>query len=175
MEISRRTDYAMRLLAALTMSHGQPVSVRDVAQDQEVPYAFARSIEHALAQAGIVGTSRGAKGGMFLAKQPDEFTLLDVVEAAQGPVGISVCTREEDWCCRAPNCRFHGIWQGADQLLREYLSAITFAQALGIEPRTDPWVGRLGDFPIIFDVDRQALEEMRAARAAEAAGDDADA
>ncbi|MBQ6454162.1 MAG: Rrf2 family transcriptional regulator [Coriobacteriales bacterium] len=157
MEISRRTDYAMRLLAALVAAKGRTVSVRDIAQNQDVPYAFARSIEHALAQAGIISTSRGAKGGMILAKQPNEFTLFEVVECVQGPVGISVCTREEDWCVRAPNCRFHGIWQGADQLLREYLSSITFAQALGLEPRTDPWVGKIGDFPIIFDSDRMAL------------------
>jgi len=54
MDVTRRTDYAIRLISALTESQGKPLSVREAAEAYSVPYAFARSIQHALVQAGLV-------------------------------------------------------------------------------------------------------------------------
>ena len=91
MEIARKTDYALRMLATLATDPAGVVSVREVARANGVPYSFARSIQHDLALAGIVENSRGANGGMRLAVDPREVTLLCLVEAVQGPLALCGC------------------------------------------------------------------------------------
>lgn len=125
MEITRRTDYAIRLIAALVASNGEPLSVRTAAEEYDVPYSFARSIQHDLVIAGIISSVRGASGGMVLNVDPEELTMLDVIESVQGPVGVAVCAREANWCPRESYCQFHPVWIGADALLKDYLSSVS--------------------------------------------------
>jgi len=130
MDITRRTDYAIRLIAALIENNGEPLSVREVAERQDIPYAFARSIQHDLALGGFIRSLRGARGGMVLAKDPDSFTLLDFIETLQGPVSIAVCTTEDGWCSRDEDCTFHTVWTNANDMLRNYLSSATISGIL---------------------------------------------
>ncbi len=135
MEISRRTDYAIRIIDALAESDGKPLSVRAAAKMQDVPYAFARSIQHDLVLSGLVASKRGASGGMVLARPADELTLLDIIESVQGPIGVAVCAREKDWCPRDKTCPFHKIWQGADDLMRDYLASVSMQEIIdGLSP-----------------------------------------
>ncbi len=108
MEITRRTDYALRLIAILVQNQDRPLSVREAATVQEVPYAFARSIQHDLVLAGLITSVRGAAGG-----------------AVQGPVSVAVCATDEEWCSRAKHCSFHPVWEGANMLLRDYFSSVS--------------------------------------------------
>ncbi len=121
MVITRRTDYAIRMLMELARRSGARVSVRELAETQGVPYAFARSIQRDLVEAGLAVSSRGSAGGLSLARAPADVSLLDVVEAMQGPVSCSVCTSDPDWCERLGGCGVHAVWRGADDLVREYL------------------------------------------------------
>ena len=124
MDVTRRTDYAIRLIAALTLSDGKPLSVREAAEQYDVPYAFARSIQHALVQAGLIRSIRGAQGGMLLSVDPNELTLFRLIEAVQGPVNVAICTTDKDWCSREEHCQFHKVWEGANTLLEDYLDSI---------------------------------------------------
>ncbi|MCL2756487.1 MAG: Rrf2 family transcriptional regulator [Coriobacteriia bacterium] len=130
MDITRRTDYAIRLIAALIENKGAPLSVREVAEKQDIPYAFARSIQHDLALGGFIRSLRGARGGMILAKDPDSFTLLEFIETLQGAVSIAVCTTEPGWCPRDEDCTFHNVWLNANTMLRDYLSSATIKDIL---------------------------------------------
>ncbi|MDR0347564.1 MAG: Rrf2 family transcriptional regulator [Coriobacteriales bacterium] len=130
MEISRRTDYAIRLIAALLLNEGAPLSVREAASMQDVPYAFARSIQHDLVHSGILTSVRGAHGGMLLAVDPAELTLYRLIEVVQGPVSVAICTNDKNWCSRQPRCQFHRVWEGANSLLREYLTSVTIQELI---------------------------------------------
>lgn len=131
MDISRKTDYALRMLAALVEDPSGVVSVRTAARENGVPYSFARSIQHDLAVAGIVENTRGANGGMRLAVDPRETTLLQVVEALQGPVVVSCCanpTGDGTPCPNRPSCHFSPAWCNAELLLRSFFSSVTLHQ-----------------------------------------------
>lgn len=130
MSITRRTDYAIRLIAALAVSDGTPLSVRAAAEAQDVPYAFARSIQHDLVLAGLVNSHRGAHGGIVLTRPADQITPFDIIEAVQGPISYASCTREEGWCPREKHCPFHGLWVGANKLLYAYFSRKSIAELL---------------------------------------------
>ena len=130
MDVTRRTDYAIRLIAALVLNDGKPLSVREASEQNNVPYAFARSIQHALVQAGLVRSLRGAHGGMLLDVDPNEITLFQLIEAVQGPINISVCTADKGWCARYTQCQFHKVWEGANTLLADYLDSVSIKQLL---------------------------------------------
>ena len=127
MDISKKTDYALRMIAALVENPDGVVSVRTTASESGVPYSFARSIQHDLAVAGLVTNTRGANGGMRLAVDPRETTLLQVVEAIQGPVSIASCDsgQPDSPCARKGTCPFSPVWCGANRILRAYLGSVT--------------------------------------------------
>lgn len=123
MNITRRTDYAIRMLMEIARVSDGPVSVRTLADSQGVPYAFARGIQRELVGAGFALTQRGSRGGVTLARPASSISLLDVVEAMQGPVSCSVCTNDPGWCSQMGGCKVHPVWRGADDLVREYLAS----------------------------------------------------
>ena len=137
MEIPRKTDYALRMLADLVRNPDGVVSVRTAARDNDIPYSFARSIQHDLALAGIVTNSRGAAGGMRLAVDPARTTLLELIEAVQGPVLVGGCVAAEGQACpRRACCCFNPVWCTAERLLRSLFSTVTLHQLVveGLSP-----------------------------------------
>lgn len=142
MEISKKTDYALRMLATLVRNPSGRVTAREAADENDVPYSFARSIEHDLAAAGIVSSVRGANGGMQLTVDPRQTTLLQVVEAVQGPVSLSGCELYEeasqqpstrpvpDFCPRYANCCYAPVWCTSVRMLREFFSSVTLYELL---------------------------------------------
>ena len=127
MEVSRRTDYAIRMLLQLARSDGEPISVRALAEAQDVPYAFARGIQRGLVSAGLVESRRGVLGGIILARPAEQVSLLDVVEALQGAPSCSVCTSDPGWCQRMGGCAVHPVWSEADRMVSEYLGSKSLA------------------------------------------------
>ena len=130
MEVTRRTDYAIRILLELARVGGGPLSVRELAESQGVPYAFARGIQRELVAAGLVESRRGASGGITLARPADEVTLLDIANAMQGDVSCSVCSRDPKWCSRMSECEVHKVWREVDSKVAEVLGAKSLAGLL---------------------------------------------
>lgn len=125
MDITRRCDYACRILRAAYKNGDAYVSVSDIANDEDIPYAFARGIQHDMVEGGLIKTVRGARGGLTLNCDPAKTTLLEVLEAIQGPVSVSLCALDPDYCEKQEGCAYNKLWQGADRLLNEYFSSIT--------------------------------------------------
>lgn len=125
MELTRRSDYACRIIRAAYESKDAYVSVSEVAEREGIPYAFARSIQHDLVRAGLLKTVRGAKGGLTLACDPSTTTVLEVLEALQGPLMMSPCADNPEYCERCGMCEFRSVWKQADAILRDYFDSIT--------------------------------------------------
>lgn len=113
------------MLALSGVDDGKPVSVRQLADEMEVPYAFARGIQRDLVTAGLATTRRGVAGGLMLSRRPRDITMLDVVEAMEGPVALNICTSDPEWCSRMGTCSAHRVWGEANKLLRDYLGSKT--------------------------------------------------
>lgn len=140
MDISRKTDYALRILSMLVDKGDELLSVRTAAEEVDVPYSFARSIQHGLVQAGVIESLRGVHGGMRLKADPKDITLLEVVEAVQGTLVMNDCTAPDGSCPRMESCCYHPIWAGAQALLGSYLGSITLDDVVNCRscPAVDP-------------------------------------
>lgn len=127
MDITRRCDYACRMLRAVCTNDGNRISVAEIAEAEEIPYSFARSIQHDLVKAGFLTTMRGARGGVALAHDLADVTLYDVLHAVEGSVAISPCSEDPSTCRRSGDCMFHKVWCGADKMLSDYFKSISLA------------------------------------------------
>ena len=129
MEISRRLDYALRMLCEVARERdGSVVSVRKVAEASDIPYSFARTIQHELVRCGLLDTARGPRGGMSLAVDSRTTTLLDVVERIEGPV----CALGEEGSSSDDFAELGKLWRGLKTQADRYLSSVTIYQ-LAIE------------------------------------------
>lgn len=173
MDISKKTDYALRMIAALVENPDGVVSVRTAASESGVPYSFARSIQHDLAVAGLVTNTRGANGGMRLAVDPHETTLLQVVEAVQGEICFSGCHNADGCgnpCPNLPHCHYSPVWCNAEHMLRAFFSKVTLYDLI-VEGRSP--VLR-GDFELLPEDEARAAA-VEAAEAETSPDDGADA
>ncbi len=130
MDINRRCDYAFRILRVAHERAGAFVSVAEISEFEDIPYAFARSIQHDLVQAGMLKTVRGARGGLSLDCDPYQVTMYDLLQALGEPVSVSTCSRDPEFCQKKETCAFHAMWMGADNLLQKYFKAITLGDVL---------------------------------------------
>ena len=129
MEISRRTDYGVRVILDLaTHSDEARASTQEIADRQSIPAPFLAKIISQLSLSGLVTTYRGAGGGVSLARSPAEINLLQVIEALDGPVRLNRCVIEPSACPRDEYCPVHHIWAKAQVELTDLLSSTTFDQ-----------------------------------------------
>ncbi|MDR0347271.1 MAG: Rrf2 family transcriptional regulator [Coriobacteriales bacterium] len=131
MKITRRTDYAIHLLAGLSEQPDCCQGLRTLAAEHGVTYAFARTVQQGLLRAGIIKASRGINGGIRLAKPLAEITLLEVFEAAQDPLDVTFDTKDVPWCeCEGQRCISEKLWASTKQSMREHLSKMTMEELL---------------------------------------------
>ena len=125
MDITRRCDYAFRILRKAYENAGSVIAVSEIAKQENIPYSFARSIQHDLVHAGFLETVRGVRGGLKLSCDPQTTTLYQLICALEGPVFLSACSKDPSLCENSDCCAYHKLWVGADQLLEAYFSSIT--------------------------------------------------
>ncbi|MCL2808224.1 MAG: Rrf2 family transcriptional regulator [Coriobacteriia bacterium] len=130
MRITRRTDYAIHLIADLSDNQNKPLGLRTLAEHHGVTYAFARTVQQGLLKAGIVATARGINGGIKLARSLQEITLLEVFEAAQDPLDKAFSSNDTSWCNCNENCVSEGAWQSTREVLGKHLSSIPLSSII---------------------------------------------
>ena len=139
MQITRQADYAARAVFYLAqVGNGMRVSTSQISKEQKIPPSFLAKIISQLSIAGLLHTLRGAHGGVTLAHEPANITLLDVIEAIDGPLQLNICVGGEGDCPFEENCPIQSVWCKAQNELLETLKNTDFAQlvarASAIEP-----------------------------------------
>lgn len=131
MQITRQADYALRAMIHLSRQQpGERVSTSAIAAVQRIPSSFLAKIISQLSIAGLIHTSRGARGGVVLAKPPGEISILEVVEAIDGPIALNECTAAAGTCEFGEECPMRPIWCDTQDDLIEKLRNTTFARVV---------------------------------------------
>jgi Rrf2 family protein len=128
MQITRQADYAVRAVLYLSqLGEDQRAATSQIASEQQIPPSFLAKIVSQLSVAGLLQTSRGARGGVSLARTPEEISLLEVVEAIDGPILLNECVGNGA-CTFGDDCPMKPIWCDAQAELVERLRNTTFDQ-----------------------------------------------
>jgi Rrf2 family protein len=128
MQITRQADYAIRAVRYLAKQEGSEkrVATSTVAKEMQIPPSFLAKIISQLSIAGLLRTSRGARGGVTLAREAKDISVLDVVEAIDGPILLNECVGTTEPCVFQGDCLVHPIWQEVQESLVSKLRATRF-------------------------------------------------
>jgi Rrf2 family protein len=128
MKITMAAEYAVRCILFLTRQ-GQDVLVsrQEIAEQTRIPGEFLAKIAQDLAKAGIIIIKQGAKGGYSLHRDPNDISMLAVVEAIIGEISLNECTVRPAACPASLGCSANLVWQRARHQVRETLRLATFA------------------------------------------------
>ena len=127
MEISKASATAIHGLAYLADAPGQaPLDVKEIAGGLGMPQGYLAKTFQILSKNLLVHSRRGPKGGYVLARNPEDITLLEIVEAIEGPVATSQCEFLSDEQCRLfDRCKIRDQLQDIREQTRELYKNVT--------------------------------------------------
>lgn len=129
MQITRQADYALRAMLFLAkLEPNVRAATSRIASEQQIPPSFLAKIISQLSIAGLINTSRGARGGVTLARDAEQITLLDVVESIDGPISLNVCSHSAGACPFGEDCPIQPVWSETQTELVNKLKSTNFAQ-----------------------------------------------
>ena len=132
--LGRKGDYSVRAVLELAR-HGQNErrKTRQIAAAMDIPERFLTQILAQLVRTGLLTAVAGPEGGYVLARAAADISLLDVVEAAEGPVSLEQCVLRGGTCDWIDACPIHISWSRAQFALKEELRATSFADLAEID------------------------------------------
>ena len=130
MKISTKGRYALRVMIDLATHNDENyISLKDIANRQEVSLKYLEQIVALLNKAGYLETARGNNGGYKLAKSPEQYKVGDILRKTEGDLAPIACVSGEE-CCRKENCKTFSFWQGLDNVINEYADSKTLADLI---------------------------------------------
>ena len=130
LRVTKLTDYATVVLAALAVAPNRVHSATELAERSHLELPTVSKVLKPLAHAGLVTGFRGASGGYRLARAPGQISLFEIVEAIEGPLGMTECSGEHGSCEHEPHCGVQGHWRQINDVIADTLRGVTLAQML---------------------------------------------
>lgn len=126
MKLSTRTRYGMRALVDLALhGAGETVQLKEIAERQQISLSYLEHLIIPLIAAGFVKSVRGAKGGIKLAKSPEQISLKMIMEVLEGPLVPVDCLRDRTSCPRSGYCATQDIWDEMGKAMEKVLASTT--------------------------------------------------
>lgn len=111
LKISTKGRYATRMLLYLAEHYGEGmIHLKDIAESEEISEKYLGQLIMPLKVADLIKAGRGAHGGYFLSRPPDQIKLLDVLNATEGEITLVECVSNAEICTRSKNCVMRDIW-----------------------------------------------------------------
>lgn len=126
MKLSTRGRYGLRALLDLAVHQGEGlVLLKDIARRQEVSLPYLEHLIAPLIAAGLVKSTRGARGGVLLLKPPADIRLGEVVQVLEGPIAPVDCVNNPALCHRSAFCVTRDIWVELKEAMSQVLDSTT--------------------------------------------------
>ena len=126
MKLSTKGRYGTRALLELALHYGEgPVPLRIISRRQQISLQYLEHIITPLVAAGIIGSAPGARGGVWLAKSPQEVNLSEVIGILEGSMAPSECVNNPEICDRSELCVTRDIWRKLKIVINGVLESTT--------------------------------------------------
>lgn len=129
LRVSRLTDYAAMVMTCIAAHPHDVLSTAQIADELRLELPTVSKLLKSLGQAGLVESFRGVNGGYRLARPAREISLAQIVEAMEGPIGMTECSVEGQ-CDREAQCGVRGSWRRISSVLDRALRGVSLADML---------------------------------------------
>ena len=132
MKISTKGRYSLRMLLDLAEHKNEGfISLKDISERQNISKKYLEQLVTLLNRPDILRTNRGNKGGYMLAKEPDEYTVGQILKITEGGLSPVSCMGDDpNRCKRNEFCITLPVWQGLEKVINKYLDSITLQDIL---------------------------------------------
>lgn len=130
LRVTKLTDYATVVLTVLAARPGQVLSAADLAEHAGLEQPTVSKLLKPLAQAGLVEGLRGVHGGYRLSREASDISLIEIVEAMEGPLAMTECSQDHSQCGIAHQCGVRANWRLINDVVGEALRGVTLEQML---------------------------------------------
>ena len=130
LRITRQTDYGIVLMSLFTGKNDEAIlSARDMAKETNLPLPTVSKILKSLTRGGLLGSTRGVKGGYSLARPSDEISVSDIIEAIEGPIALTDCVDQTNRdCLIEESCPCKSNWLRINMAVKAALETIPLEQ-----------------------------------------------
>lgn len=125
LRVSKLTDYAMVIMAHFAAHPDVIHQAAGLAQQTGIARPTTSKLLKILTKCGFLTSHRGATGGYQLARDANEITITDLLEALEGPLALTECAIDQELCAVALNCVIKSPWQRINSIIYQTLSQIT--------------------------------------------------
>jgi Rrf2 family transcriptional regulator, cysteine metabolism repressor len=141
-KLSTKGRYGTRIMLELALHHGKgPLLLKEIAKNQEVSVGYLEQIMPSLKSKGLVRANRGAHGGYFLAKDPSDILMKDIVSALEGELFLAECISNPKVCQRYPRCAARDFWKELNYEMSRFLESRSLQDLLDRQQEKDQEVG----------------------------------
>ncbi len=138
MKLSTRARYGTRALLDLAMQFGKgPVQLKDIALRQSISLHYLEHLIAPLMGAGVLRSTRGARGGVQLARHPQEIKLSEVISLLEGSITPVECVTDPEFCPRSRSCATRDIWNEMKQAMDGVLASTTLQDMVERQARKE--------------------------------------
>lgn len=132
MMISTKGRYALRIMADVAQHDGKmPVSVREIAQRQDISGKYMEQIISVLTRSGLLRSVRGAQGGYHLAKRPADITVGMILRATEGDLAPAECVSMDGHACtRSGVCPSHAVFAKVYSAINNVIDGVTLCDLI---------------------------------------------
>jgi len=132
MTVSSRGRYALRMMIDIAEHCGVGfVPIKDVSKRQAISVKYLEQIVSQLTKAGLLRSGRGSQGGYTLVKTPKEYSVGEILRAAEGTLAPVACLADPDFNCnRADFCPTLGFWKGLHEVIDRYVDGTSLQQLI---------------------------------------------
>jgi FeS assembly SUF system regulator len=130
--LGKLTDYGLVLMTCIARNHDLPMrTARDLAVESRLPLSTVSKLLKQLLQNGLLTSHRGTKGGYFLAREPQEISVVEIISAIEGPMALTECSTDVTGLCNLePCCPIKSNQQIINQAVRGVLDKITLSDLI---------------------------------------------
>jgi Rrf2 family protein len=128
LRLSKKADYALMAVTHLAVRPSPSVSAREIAEQYDIPLELMAKVLQRLVRVGLLVSTQGTRGGYALGRDAGVMTVADVIQAIDGPFGITACSPTEHNCDQYTKCSIRDpLWRIRERIAST-LQTVTIAE-----------------------------------------------
>lgn len=131
MKVSTKGRYALRVMADLALyDNGTYVSLKDISKRQDISLKYLEQIMRTLSSATLIQSARGSNGGYRLIKKAKQYSIYEILLAAEGSLALLTCVEDEMACERCQNCITISFWKQLNEHMQQFMQKYTLEDVI---------------------------------------------